>query len=91
MGDSLMRLFPIDWWVAASQKNAPVNPRAPANGIGRKEEAAYQRGLKSAIRGRTTLLRHRGHDRHLGSLIQINWSVLIPFAKERRRKRVRGQ
>jgi len=55
MGDSLMRLFPIAGWVAASQKNAPVNPRAPANGIERKEEAAYQRGLKSAIRGGTTL------------------------------------
>ena len=47
MGDSLMRLFPIAGWVAASQKNAPANPRAPANGIGRKEEAAYQCGLAS--------------------------------------------
>jgi hypothetical protein len=89
MGDSLMRLFPIAGWVAASQKNAPVNPRAPANGIGRKEEAAYQRGLKSAIRGGTTL----GTIGFSGArwLIQINWSVLIPFAKEQRRKRVRGQ
>jgi hypothetical protein len=46
MGDSLMRLFPMAGWVAASQKNAPVNLRALANGIGRKEEAAYQCGLK---------------------------------------------
>ena len=81
MGDSLMRLFPIAGWVAASQKNAPVNPRAPANGIERKEEAAYQRGLKSAIRGRTTLLRHPWHDRLLGSaMVDPNQLELLdPF------------
>ena len=86
MGDSLMRLFPMAGWVAASQKNAPVNPRALANGIGRKGEAAYQCGLKSAIRGRTTpqMLRHRGHDRLLGSLMvdPNQLERLDPFREE---------
>jgi hypothetical protein len=90
MGDSLMRLFPMAGWVAASQKNAPVNPPAPANGTGRKEEAAYQCGLKSESEEE----RHLKCGGIVGTtgfsgarwLIQINWSVLIPFAKERRRR-----